>query len=90
MTGAVPALSGNARVVLYRLQSARGHALYVVPSFLSPEDRAALAELEASGLVQVCDVAAGIIARMQAKLTVAGRAVSVENPWTVAPALRRS
>lgn len=90
MTGAVPALSGNARVVLYRLQSVRGNTLNVVPSFTSFEDRAALTELEASGLVQICSVAAGIIVRMQAKLTDAGRAVSVENPWAAAPATRRS
>lgn len=89
MTGPVPALSGNARVVLYRLQSVRGNALYVIPSFMHAEDRAALGELEASGLVQICAVAAGIIVRTQAKLTDAGRAVSVDNPWAAAPAMRR-
>ena len=81
MTGA---LSSNARIVLYRLQSVRDNTLYVIPSFTSFEDRAALTELEASGLVQICDVAAGIIVRTQAKLTDAGRAVSVENPWAAA------
>ena len=81
MSGIVSALSANARVVLYRLQSARGNALYVMPSFASPEDRASLTELEASGLVQLRAVAAGIIARTQAKLTDEGRAAVVENPW---------
>lgn len=83
-------LSANAQIVLYRLQSARGNALYVVPSFASPDDRAALTELEASGLVQIRDVAAGIIAHTQAKLTEEGRAVFVENPWADAHATRQS
>lgn len=74
-------LSGNARAVLYRLQSVRGHALYVIPSFAAPEDRTALRELEDAGLVQLRDAHAGVIARAQAKLTDAGRKTSVPNPW---------
>ena len=83
-------LSANARVVLYRLQSARGNALYVMPSFVSPEDRAALAELEAAGLAQVRDVSAGVITRAQARLTAAGREVRVDDPWTAGSATRPS
>jgi len=78
------ALSANARVVLYRLQSVRGNTLYVMPSFASPYDRESLTELEAAGLVQIYDVAFGIISRALAKLTPAGLAVRVENPWEAA------
>ena len=84
------ALSENARVVLYRLQSARGNALYVVPSFASTDDRAAIVELEAVGLVQLREVGSGVVVRAQAKLTDAGRATVVENPWAAAPATRQS
>ena len=84
------ALSANARIVLYRLQSARGNALYVVPSFASPDDRAALTELEIAGFVQLRDAAVGIVTRAQAKLTDAGREVFVENPWADAHATRQS
>lgn len=83
------ALSANARVVLYRLQSARGNALYVMPSFASPEDRAALTELEAAGLAQVRDVSAGVITHAQTKLTAAGREVRVDDPWAAGPAMRQ-
>ena len=83
-------LGANARVVLYRLQSARGNALYVIPSFASPEDRAALSELEAAGLVQLRAVGSAVVVRTQAKLTDAGRATSVENPWAAAPVMRQS
>ena len=85
-----PALSVIACVVLYRLQSARGNALYVVPSFASPEDRAAIAELEAVGLVQIGGVTAGVITRTQAKLTLAGRETCVGDPWAAGPATRQS
>jgi hypothetical protein len=84
----VKGLSENARVVLYRLQSARGNALYVIPSFASPEDRTALTELEA-GLVLHREVGSGVIVRTQAKLTDAGRAATVPSPWAAAPATRQ-
>lgn len=74
-------LSQNARIVLSRLQSVRGNALYVIPSFVSPDDRIALAELEAVGLVQLCDVPSGIISRKQARLTDVARANPVVDPW---------
>ena len=80
-TTTMPSLSGNARAVLYRLQSVRGHALYVIPSFVAPEDRTALRELEIAGLVQLRSTQVGVISRTQAKLTDAGRTTSVPNPW---------
>ena len=85
-----PTPSANARIVLYRLQSARGNALYVMPSFASPEDRAAIAELEALVLVQIGGITAGVITRTQAKLTAAGREVRVDDPWASGPATRQS
>ena len=84
------ALSVNAGVVLYRLQSVRGNALYVVPSFASPEDRAAIAELEALSLVQISGVTAGVITRTQAKLTPMGREIRVDDPWAAGPVTRQS
>lgn len=74
-------LSVRARVALHRLQSVRGNALYVVPSFASGADRAALAELEDAGLAQVQSVVSGIIERPQATLTPAGRAADVGDLW---------
>lgn len=74
-------LSQNARVVLYRLQTMRGNALYVIPSLASPDDRDAIAELEPAGLVQIRDVQVGIISRQQVILTAAGRARRVSDPW---------
>jgi len=84
--GTVPALSANSRAVLYRLQVARGGALYVIPSLASPWDRESLVELKAAGLVLIRDIAVGIILRPQAVLTDAGRAAFADNPWDEATA----
>ena len=83
------ALCANARIVLYRLQSARGNALYVIPSLTSPDDRLALADLQAAGLVQIREVGSGVIVRAQATLTDAGRGASVESPWEMTSVARQ-
>ena len=76
-------LSPLAHRALYKLQQSRGHALYVTTNFGTPEDQAALSELEVAGLVTLQVVTTGAVSRKQAKLTSTGRATQVSNPWSV-------